>query len=148
MRTRDAKLRSTIRTHLIAGLAFGLMILIGAASHAVTPEPTCSDLWSPLNFVTYGKGQSANNNQKVTHSIFGNIVDPGSLGSTAHRIPVCAGTPVTIMVSDRTGIPTNTAGGSLSCDSAGCSGVVDDTEKYKSVSSDGKDTDRMTLLPK
>jgi hypothetical protein len=74
-------------------------------------------------------------------------VDPGSLKETAHRIPVCAGTEVSIAVSDETGTPTNSADGSLTCDSAGCSGVVNATEKYKSVSSDGKDTDRMTLLP-
>jgi hypothetical protein len=40
------------------------------------------------------------------------------------------------------------SGGNLSCDSAGCSGMVNATEKYTSVSSDGKDTDRMTLLAK
>jgi hypothetical protein len=78
--------------------------------------------------------------------IFGNIVDPGSLKDSAHRIPVCAGTEVTIVVTDTTGTPINTSGGNLSCDSAGCSGVVNATEKYTSVSSDGKDTDRMTLL--
>jgi len=97
--------------------------------------------------VTIGKGQSPSNNPKVTHTIFGNIVNPGSLGDTAHRIPVCAGTEVNAVVTDATGTPVNTAGGSLSCNSAGCSGVVNVTEKYKSVSSDGKDTDRMTLLP-
>ena len=99
------------------------------------------------HIVTIGKGQSPSNNPKVVHTITGNIVDPGSLGDTAHRIPVCAGTEVTAVVTDSTGTPTNTAGGSLTCDSAGCSGVVNVTEKYKSVSSDGKDTDRMTLLP-
>jgi hypothetical protein len=98
--------------------------------------------------VTIGKGQSPTNNPKVSHAITGNIVDPDSLGNTAHRIPVCEGTEVNIAVTDETGTPTNTADGSLSCNSAGCSGVVDVTEKYKSVSSDGKDTDRMTLLPK
>jgi hypothetical protein len=97
--------------------------------------------------ITLGKGQSPTNNPKVRHEIVGNIVDPNSLGETAHRIPVCAGTEVNITVTDDTGTPTNTAGGSLSCNSAGCSGTVNVTEKYKSVSSDGKDTDRMTLLP-
>jgi hypothetical protein len=96
--------------------------------------------------VTIGKGQSPTNNLKLTHSIFGNIVDPGSLRETAHRIPVCAGSEVSVVVTDSTGTPINTSGGSLSCDSAGCSGVVSATEKYKSVSSDGKDTDRMTFL--
>ena len=74
-------------------------------------------------------------------------MDPGSLSETAHRITVCAGTEVTIAVSDSTGIPTNTAGGTLSCDSAGCSGVVNVKERYTSSSSDNQDVDRMTLLP-
>jgi hypothetical protein len=74
-------------------------------------------------------------------------VDPGSLRETAHRIEVCAGTKVTIAVSDRTGSPTNISGGTLSCDSVGCSGVVNVTEKYTSSSSDGQDVDRMTILP-
>jgi hypothetical protein len=80
--------------------------------------------------------------------ITGNIVDPGRLGPTAHRIPVCAGTDVNVVVADVTGTPTVSAGGSLSCNSAGCTGVVNVTEKFKVVSFDGKDTDRMTLLPK
>jgi len=97
--------------------------------------------------VTIGKGQSPTNNLKLSHMIRGNIVDPGSLGGKAHRIPVCAGTMVTITITDQTGTPTNTALGSLSCNSAGCSGVVSDTEVYVSESADGKDKDRMTLLP-
>jgi len=47
--------------------------------------------------------------------IFGHIVDPGSLKDSAHRIPVCAGTEVTIVVTDTTGTPINTSGGNLSC---------------------------------
>jgi hypothetical protein len=105
-------------------------------------------MWGVTRIVTIGKGQSPTNNPKVSHAITGNIVDPGSLKQTAHRIPVCAGTAVNIAVTDETGTPINTADGGLSCDSAGCSGMVNVTEKYKSVSSDGKDTDRMTLLPK
>jgi hypothetical protein len=87
----------------------------------------------------------------VFHEISGNIINPGSLGNTAHRIPVCAGSTVTVVVTDTTnpGGATNTAGsdGQLTCNSAGCSGQVNATAKYKSVSSDGKDTDRMTFLP-
>ncbi len=104
-------------------------------------------MWGVTSIITIGKGQSPTNNPKVSHQIVGNIVDPDSLGETAHRIPVCAGTEVNIAVTDETGTPTNTADGSLSCNAAGCSGLVSVTEKYKSVSSDGKDTDRMTLLP-
>ena len=104
-------------------------------------------MWGVTRIVTIGKGQSPTNNPKVSHAITGNIVDRDWLRETAHRIPVCAGTEVNIVVTDMTGTPTNTTDGSLTCDSAGCSGVVNVTEKYKSVSSDGKDTDRMTLLP-
>jgi hypothetical protein len=105
---------------------------------------------------TIGKGQSAANNAKVVHSITGNIVDPiGLCGTengtcTAHRIPVCAGTEVNVAVTDSTGIPTNTniGKGVISCNALGCSvGAVNVTEKYKSASADGKDTDRISLLP-
>jgi len=97
--------------------------------------------------VTIGKGQSPTNNLKLSHAIRGNIVDPGSLGGTAHRIPVCAGTMVTSTVTDQTGTPTNKALGSLTCNSTGCSGVIDESETYVSESADGKDKDRITLLP-
>jgi len=81
--------------------------------------------------------------------ITGNIVDPGKLGDTAHRIPMCQGEPVTIVFTDISGGPsTVTADGSLKCTSASCTGVVNVKEKFKVVSFDGKDTDRMTLLPK
>jgi hypothetical protein len=98
--------------------------------------------------MTIGKGQSPSNNPKVSHMITGNIIDPLSYGSTAHRIKVCAGTMVTAVVSDSTnaGGATNTSD-SLTCDANGCSGMVSATEKYKSVSSDGKDKDTITLLP-
>jgi hypothetical protein len=92
-------------------------------------------------------GQSPTNNPKVVHRITGNIVDPGSLGETAHRIPVCAGTEVFAVVTDTRGTPTNTASGSLGCDSGGCSGVIDATEKYQSVSQDGRDKDSITFIP-
>ena len=98
---------------------------------------------------TIGKGQSSSNNLKVLHAITGNIVDPTSLGPTANRIPLCAGTEVSIVVSDTTGVPVTTAGGSLSGNgSTLLSGFVNATEKYRSVSADGTDVDRMTLLPR
>ena len=81
--------------------------------------------------------------------ISGNLVDPSSLKETAHRIPVCEGTEVTVTVSDRSGnTPVITAGGSLTCKGVICTVTPVVTEKFKVVSSDGKDTDRMTLLPK
>ena len=96
---------------------------------------------------TIGKGQSPTNNPKVSHTISGNIIDPSSLRDTDHRIPVSAGSHDSNDVTDSTGTPTNTASGRLTCNSSGCFGTVNATEKYESVSSDGKDKDRMTLLP-
>jgi hypothetical protein len=84
--------------------------------------------------------------------ITGNIIDPGAVcpeseTCTAQRIPVCAGTGVTIEVTGSTD-NTNIGKGDISCTAAGCTvGAVNVTEKYKSVSADGKDSDRMTLLP-
>jgi len=120
------------------------------ATATVTPtaEPTCSDIWGVTQICTMGKGQSPSNNPKVSMCITGNIVEPDKLGVTAHRIPVCAGTDVDVVVADQTGTPTVSAGGELSCNSAGCAGVVHVTEKFKVVSFDGKDTDRMALLPR
>jgi hypothetical protein len=79
--------------------------------------------------------------------ISGNIVDPGSLKDTAHRIPVCAGTLVTIAVSDSTGTPTITPSDSMKCGVLVCTVTPVVTEKFIVRSFDGKDTDRMTLLP-
>jgi hypothetical protein len=99
--------------------------------------------------MTLGKGQSSSNNSKVVNFITGNVIDPGSLGETAHRIPVCAGSRVDIAVSDSTGTPTLTANSSgISCIESAC--VVEaiaEKQKYIARSSDGKDTDRITLLP-
>jgi len=89
---------------------------------------------------------------KVSHLITGNIIDPDAVcpdngTCTAQRIPVCAGTGVTIAVTGSTD-NTNIGKGSISCSEVGCIvGVVNVTEKYKSVSADGTDTDRVTLLP-
>jgi hypothetical protein len=84
--------------------------------------------------------------------ITGNIIDPGAVcpedeTCTAQRIPVCAGTGVTIGVTGSTA-NTNNGKGNIECNAAGCTvGAVNVTEKYKSISTDGTDTDRMTLLP-
>ncbi len=129
---------------MVLGVPLGLTIPAVAG-----PTTPCANLWGGYNLTTVGKGQSPSNNPKVSMSITGNIVDPASLKPNAHRIPVCSGTLVTVSIVDISGgLPTVTVGGSLSCNSAGCTGVVNVTEKFKVVSSDGKDTDRMTLLPK
>ena len=118
-----------------------------------TPLPTptsvtCAATWPETTIVTVAKGQSPTNNAKVSHEITGHIIDPGSLRDTAHRIKVCAGTRVTSTVTDTTGRPTNTAAGGLLCTSGGCSGVVDVTEKYQSISQDGRDKDSISFIPK
>ena len=103
--------------------------------------------------ITIGKGQSPTNNLLVTHMITGNIIDPGAVcpangACKASRIPVCAGTRVSIAVTGSAD-NANIGKGDISCNAAGCSDEsVDVTEKYKSVSADGKDTDRMTILPR
>jgi hypothetical protein len=84
--------------------------------------------------------------------IIGNIIDPEAIcpedgACTAQSIPVCAGTEVNIAVTGSTD-NTNIGRGNIACGEAGCTvGAINVTEKYKSVSADGKDTDRMTLLP-
>jgi hypothetical protein len=113
-----------------------------------TAEPTCTDHWLPTMICTIGKGQSPSNNAKVSMCVTGNIVDPAALRDTAHRIPVCAGTEVNVVVTDGTGTPTVSASGGLSCNSAGCTGMVKGSEKFTATSADGKDVDRMTFIPK
>jgi hypothetical protein len=116
-----------------------------------TPTPPltrCAVDWPLTQVVTIAKGQSSKDNPKVSHSIMGYIVDPGSLDSRAHRIEVCAGTWVTAVVSDSTGTPTNTAARSLVCDAGGCSGIVDVSEKYQTISQDGRDRDSISFIPK
>jgi len=117
------------------------------------PPTSCDVMWPVDTIVTIGKGQSPNKNVLVSHRITGHIVDPVALCGgggvcTAHRIPLCAGTAVAIAVTGATD-NTNIGKGVISCDAAGCSvDALEVTEKYKSVSPDGKDTDRMTLLPR
>jgi hypothetical protein len=102
--------------------------------------------------ITIGGGQSASNNVKVMHLISGNIVDPNSLGEKASKVTVCPGTSVSVVVIEGDppgGTPTNTPNSpGIFCDSRGCNAPnVTAKVKYISRSSDGKDTDRMTILP-
>ncbi len=112
----------------------------------------CAERWGKNKICMVVKGQSERNNAKVIMCIRGYIVNSSRLGITTHLIPVCQGELVTIEVADSTGTPTVTAGGSLSCDPTGnrtdCTGVVNVTQTLKVVSSDGKDTDMLVLLPK
>jgi hypothetical protein len=114
----------------------------------VTPPSPCVAANPVTSIDTVAKGQSPTNNVKLSHSITGHIVDADSLDSTVHRIGICAGTLVTAVVMDSTGAPTNSGVESLTCNSSGCSGVIEATEKYRSISQDGKDTDSITFLPK
>ena len=121
------------------------------ATPAVTPTPSplpCVTEWPKVIIYTQARGQSPANNAKLTHRIRGHIIDPGSLGDTAHRIEVCAGTEVRAGVTDTTGTPVITASGSLACSSAACLGVVNTTEKYQSISQDGRDKDAITFIPR
>ena len=114
----------------------------GGLSTITTP---CTVAWPVTSIATSGKGQSQTNNPKVSHVITGNIVNPTSLGPKATRIPICMGTSVTAMVSGGTAT-TLTSG--ITCTGTTCLVVsLTATEKYIAVSSDGKDTDRLTLLP-
>ena len=134
---------------MVLGVALGLTMPAVAGPTTPTPEPTCADRWVGHKFTTVGKGQSSTNNPKIAMSITGNIVDPASLKPNAHRITVCAGTEVTVSIVDISGdSPTITAGGSLTCKGLLCTVTPVVAEKFTVVSSDGKDTDRMTLLPK
>jgi hypothetical protein len=124
------------------------------AASTATPMPTaeptpppCSFVWPQTTFITKAKGQKPTDNEKLTHTIRGNIIEPGSLSETAHRISVCAGTEVTSTITDTTGTPTNNSSGSLDCSPAHCVGVVNEMEKYQSTSEDGKDKDSITFLP-
>jgi hypothetical protein len=122
----------------------------GPAPQVCEPlPPTEPCTWPVVEIVTLGKGQSASNNAKVVSAIRGNVVSPASLGETAHRIRVCAGTRVEVTVTDSTGSPTITAAsGEIICGGGACIvETIDEKAKYVARSSDGKDTDRITLLP-
>ncbi len=114
-----------------------------------TPPPTpCTDLNPSVTIETIAKGQSPSVNPLIRHSITGNIINPGSLSSTAHRIPVCAGTTVNaVVIDDSGGVTTSVASGSLICNLLGCSGTVNVKEQYKSTSTGSSDKDSITFLP-
>ncbi len=134
--------------------------LPGTATPTASPTPItsptavspCAERWGKNKICMVGKGQIESDNSKVIMCVRGYIVNSSRLGITTHLIPVCQGELVTIEVADSTGTPTITAGGSLSCDPTGnrtdCTGVVNVTQTLKVVSSDGKDTDMLVLLPK
>ncbi len=138
----EMKLHS--RWPVLPVLAALAVALGGLVAPNLAQADACTDAWPVRPIVTIGKGQSPSNNPKVLSVITGNIVAPDSLGPTAHRIRICEGTAVSVRVEDTTGDPTVTG----ACTSASCTiPALDSVEKYKAVSFDGKDTDRMTLRP-
>jgi len=116
----------------------------------VMPLTQCAIDWPVSEVYTLAKGQSPQNNQQMSHVIQGHIIDPDSVKDTDHRIEVCAGTMVTSRVLDFTnsGGATITARGSLTCGQYKCSGIVTSTEKYESISGDGRDKDSITFIPR
>ena len=108
------------------------------------PLAVCTQQWPSTTVNTFAKGQSAANNAKLSHAITGHIVEPGALGPTASRIRICEGSTVSINITDSSGTPTVTG----ICTSTACTiPSLAATEKYKAVSGDGTDTDRVTLIP-
>jgi hypothetical protein len=144
----------TVTVTVVSGTPFPTPTMTPTPTLTPTPTPTppsqdtCIGIWPATMITTMAKGQSPTNNAKVIHTVAGHIIDPGSLSSTAHRIEVCSGTLVTTTVIDSTGTPSNTAGGNLSCHTSRCIGVVNVTEKYQSISADGRDKDSITFIPK
>jgi hypothetical protein len=128
----------------VTGLTLGPLVAVPTP----TPAPTCEDLFPVVTVHTMGKGQSPSNNPKVFHWVTGHIQNPGALGDTAHRIPVCPGTSVIVQVADQGGLAINTANSAnITCDDVGCFvNNIQATEKYISRSQDGSDTDRMSLI--
>ena len=127
-----------------------MAVAAGWAANAWAQQtPACTETWPVVTVHSIGKGQAPTENPKVTHAITGNIIDPSSIGYTADRIPVCAGTSVKISVTDATGTPTNTAATpGISCTASGCNAnAIAEKQEYVSRSADGNDTDRMTLVP-
>ncbi len=116
----------------------------------ISVAPTCESENPVTTLYTMAKGQSSANNAKVHHTITGHIVGSG-YNNTTNRIKICQGTAVFIEVTDTTAdvanAPAKTPG--IDCTSPAECGIASltATEKYKVVSSDGKDTDRVTLIP-
>ena len=117
----------------------------GNTSKFSLPLEVCIWDWPSTTVNTLAKGQSATNNQKVSHEITGNAVGgDAAYGPTAHRIKLCWGTAISINI---TGAGTTVTG---DCDTTNCTIAAVDftaTQKYQVVSADEKDTDRITLIP-
>ena len=126
---------------LVLAVSFWLTTPVLAADCAVD---------NPVTTVCTRGGQgNPEDNSKVSHCFTGNIINPFEVMHNAPRIPVCEGSSLRVVVSDATGTPTTTikAGPLETNGSTTVSGVITERSSYNSVSSDGKDTDRMTIDP-
>ena len=135
------RLSLLLRISLALGVSFGLTMPV-LAGDCVVDNPTTT-------VCTSGGQGSPEDNSRVTHCFTGNIIDPFDVKHNAPRIPVCEGSSLSVEVSDGTGTPTTTikAGPLVTNGSTTVSGVITERSRYDSVSSDGKDTDRMTIDP-
>lgn len=135
--------RSTLllRVSLVLAASFWLTTPVLAADCAVD---------NPVTTVCTSGGQgSPEDNLKVTHCLTGNIINPFDVMHNAPRVSVCVGSSLSVTVSDATGTPKTTIkSGPLETNgSTTVSGVITERSSFESVSSDGKDTDRMTIDP-
>jgi hypothetical protein len=107
-----------------------------------TPLSACELQWRVTSFTANG------NKGKLSATVVGNIVDPTNIKGKGTRISLCAGTSVSVVISDTSGTPTNTAlTTGIACDSSGCQvGSLQGRQKFQSVSNDGTDKLRMTLI--
>ena len=117
-------------------------------------DPACP--WPIDGVMTIAKGQKASNNEKVFHHVLGRIIGGAeAYGPKASRITICEGTRVTIDISETEfpgiGPIVTPLSSGIVCSADPGGGCEIDTltskEKYKAVSADGTDTDRVTLIP-
>jgi hypothetical protein len=101
---------------------------------------------------TDGGQQSRKVNSKVAHCITGHIIRPRDELANAPQFLVCAGSDFTVRVFDTTpGTPSTTIkeGSIVTNGSTMVSGTnLLSIGKYNSVSEDGKDVDKMSIVPK
>ena len=118
----------------------------------------CTDNNPLASIMTIGTGTKKADNLKVSHSVVGNIIDASKVGPKTPIIKVCAGTFVSITVTDTTGT-VGTPGpvidvleplSELDCVSTGpttafCFGTIVGKNKYNARSADGTDIDKMKV---
>ena len=129
----------------------------------VSVETLCKNVVDNITVSTDGKGQSATNNEKISHDINGKIV--GIPKPTDTKIYICEGSPVWFKVIDNSVSASDPSGPELFFDldpfapAPNCSAdpdspvtycTIDSFENeitYSVTSADGKDKDTITLIP-